>query len=281
MSTKHLRTFAIVSVGAVVIPLSLYPARLSTQERTVAGGTITTVAPGDDNCRTDETIRTDVTDGGINDHGCMDTRLFTNLITGEGLNPFTIDRVDLTATARFVKQFHVQAVQGAPTTSFVPILIAVPVMWRGLLSNDSVVPALGPLDSVGAHIDVNMFLRITQGTPADPARTTVTENRFNTASHAGIAGCLAIPEDSVASAATIAGTCALAVLQINAGSGTVYLSGIVETGKTYNIELELRSDLFSLNAGILRVGALGGHAIGDFAVNVINNNPFGLIWMSP
>ena len=95
-------------VGAVMTALSLIPARLSAQELTLAGGTITTVAPGDANCLTDVTIRNDVTDGGIKDHGCMGTRLFTNLATGEGLNPFTIDRVDLTATARFVKQFHVQ-----------------------------------------------------------------------------------------------------------------------------------------------------------------------------
>src|SRR6266481_528754 len=277
MSRKSIGRFAILFIGALMIAFGLLPAQLSAQELTLTSGATTTVAAGDAACLTDLTIRNDVTDFGKKDHGCTGTRLFTNLATGIAAIPFDMPKVDLTATARFVKQFHVQAVQGAATTSFVPILIAVPVSWRGLLFNDNAVPGLGPLDSVGAHIDVNMFLRITQGT----ARATVTENRFLGATHAGIAGCLSIPSATAVSGANLAAKCLLAIVQDNEGSGTVFLSGIVETGKTYNIELELRSDLFSFDAGVERVGAFGGHPQGNFANNVFNNEPFGLIWTSP
>jgi len=140
------------------------------------------------------------------------------------------------------------------------------VSWQGTLFNDSAIPPPGPLDIVGAHIDENMFLRVTQGDPQAPipTRTVVTENRFNAASHAGISGCLSIPTDGV-SAVSTAATCLAEVLQFNEGSATVYLSTIVETGKTYNIELVLRSDLFSANSGIL-AGGLGGHPRGNFEI---------------
>ena len=276
MSTKHLRKSAILLIGAIVIAFGLLPARLSAQELTLTAGATTTVAPGDAVCITDLVIRNDATASDAKkDLGCTNAapfRLFTNLATGLNVVPH---RVDLTATARFVKQFHVQAVQGAATPSFVPILIAVPVSWQGTLFNDSSV--LGPsTDIVGAHIDENMFLRVTQGDPQAPIppRTNVTENRFNAASHAGISGCLSIPTDGPAAAAT-AVSCLLALLQFNEASATVYLSTIVETGKTYNIELVLRSDLFSANSGVL-LGGLGGHPQGNFEIGAS-----GLVWTDP
>jgi len=280
MSTKDIGKFAILFVGAIVIAFGLLPARLSAQELTLPAGATSMVAAGDASCISGLTIRNDATaPEAKKDHGCTGTRLFTNLATGVTLLPET---VDITASARFVKQFHVKAVQGAATTSFVPILIAVPVSWRGVLFNDSTVLPIGPLDSVGAHVDVNMFLQLTQGDPLDPTRTTVTENRINGASHGGIAGCATIPSgETLVSVANVVAKCALAVFERNLGSGTAYLSTIVETGKTYNIELELRSDLFSLNAGLLKLGGLGGHAHGNFETNIFNDKPFGLIWTAP
>lgn len=276
MSTKDIGRFAILFIGAMVIAFGLLPARLSAQELTLTSGTTTLVAAGDAACVTQVTVRNNNNQGVVGRQGCPGNRAITFLSTGT-LVPNT---VDLTASTRFVKQFHVAAVQGAPKSSFLPVLIAVPVSWQGVLNNDSVIPPVGPLQSVGANVDVNMFLRLTQGTPTDPARATVTENRFNAASNAGISGCLSIPTDGPAAVA-LAATCvgALLVAQTSQGTATVYLSTIVETGKTYNIELELLTDLFSFNTSTILHPS--GHPEANFEQNQVTSAPFGLTWTDP
>jgi hypothetical protein len=275
MEYKDSRRVIIICIQ-LIICFGLLPARLSAQELTLTSGTTTLVAAGDAACVNQVMVNNNNNKGVVGRQRCSGSRAITFLTA----NTDFPNKVDLTTSTRFVKQFHVAAVQGAPKNSFLPVFIAVPVKWKGALFNDSAVPA-GPLEDAGAHVDVNMFLRLTEGTSANPeARgSTVRETRFMGASHAGISGCLTVPTTDVKAGMMLA-TCLLAVQQRDQGSGTIYLSAIVETGRTYNIELELLTDLFSFNTGILAGlgGTLGGHPVGNFEQGLATSDPFGLTW---
>ena len=278
MSTKTIRKSAILFVGAITIAFSLLPARLSAQELTLTSGTTTTVAPGDAACVTDLRVGSD-TDKSLKQQGCSGNRATVFLDTGQTFLPM---KVDLTASTRFVKQFHVAAVQGAPKSSFLPVLITIPVEWKGGLQNDNLVPAVGPLAGVAGFTSANMFVRLFEGTPGNPAvrGTEVSKTRFMGASHAGATGCLSVPQTEVQAAKMLA-TCALALFQHDEGSGTIYLSAIVETSKTYNIELELLVDVFSPNTAATPPPPLPpveSHPSANFEQEPFTSAPFGLTW---
>ncbi|HET8922361.1 MAG TPA: hypothetical protein VFN26_05115 [Candidatus Acidoferrum sp.] len=280
MSIKHLRKSAILFIGAIVIALGLLPARLSAQELTLTAGTTTLVAKGDAVCVNDLRVGSD-THATTKSQGCSGNRATVNLNAGITLLPMM---VDLTASTRFVKQFHVAAVQGAPKNSFLPILIAVPVKWRGGIFNDNALPNPLALPGLVGFANVNMFLRLTEGTPGNPAArgTGVSETRFMGASHGGIVGCLDIPATEVTAAKMLA-TCALAVFQRDDGSGTIYLSAVVESGKTYNIELELLVDVYSPDTAPPLSGPpdlAHPHANFEHDLDPLDSDPdpFGLTW---
>jgi hypothetical protein len=260
--------------SCLVVLLSMLLLRsLHAQELTLVDGTTTLVAKGDAACVTQLTVGAD-TPFTVKEQGCSNNRATALLNTGFSVLP---KKVDLTASTRFVKQFHVELVPGAPKSSFLPVLIAVPVKWVGSLLNDNVDPPLGPLERVVGHADVDMFLRLTEGTPGNPEARgiTVEESRFNGASHAGLAGCLSIPTSEV-DAAVMGVNCALTIINRDEGSGNAYLSAVVETGKTYNIEIELLADVFSPNTA--PAGPLLAHPFVNFDQNVVTGAAFGLTW---
>ena len=258
----------LVVVGVLSLP------SLHAEELTVTNGTTTLVAPGDADCVKDLTIRND-SDQAAKRQDCPGNRATVALVSGITILPNT---VDLTASTRFVKQFQVAPVAGAQSSSLLPVHITAPVSWVGALWNDS----LGEVGSVGAYTNVNMFLRLTEGDPSDPAvrGSTVSETRFMGASHAGIAGCASVPKGKVA-AAKMTVKCILAEYQKDEGDGLPEISAIVETGKTYNIELELLADVYSYNTGPAGTVHLGGHPIANFEANVLNGDPYGLTWNGP
>jgi len=260
------------SCSLVLLSIFLLPS-LHAQELILVDGTTTLVAKGDAACVKELTV-TDDTPFTAKEQNCSNNRATVLLDTGLSVLP---KKVDITASTRFVKQFHVELVPGAPKSSFLPVLIAVPVAWVGGLINDNVDPPLGPLARVVGHADVNMFLRLTEGTSGSPETRgiTVQESLFNGSSNAGLGGCLTIPASEV-DAAVMAANCALAIVNRNEGSGNAYLSAVVETGKTYNIEIELLADVFSPNTA--PVGPLLAHPLANFDQNLVTGDPFGLTW---
>jgi hypothetical protein len=275
MSMKSIGRFAILFISAIVMAFGLLATGLSAQELTLVDGTTTNVTPDAAACVNELMVRSD-TGSTTKKQGCSGNRATVHLDAGVTLLPRT---VDLTASTRFVLQFHVQPVQGAPKNSFLPILIAVPVKWRGGVFNDNALPNPGALAGLAGFANVNMFLRLTEGTPANPeARgNQVQENRFMGASHAGIGGCLSVPKTKVQAGVMIA-KCALAVFQRDEGSGTIYLSALVETGKTYNIELELLVDVFSPDTAPPTAAPDVAHPIANFEQDPVFSDPFGLTW---
>jgi hypothetical protein len=60
--------------------------------------------------------------------------------------------------------------------------------------------------------------------------------------------------------------------------GTIYLSALVETGKTYNIELELLVDVFSPDTAPPTVAPDVAHPLANFEQDPVTSDPLGLTW---
>ncbi|HEX4825363.1 MAG TPA: hypothetical protein VFV19_13755 [Candidatus Polarisedimenticolaceae bacterium] len=227
-------------------------------------------------CFTAINIPNSVPSGGIRlttaKASCDGGRLRVELDSGESTLP---KPVDATATARFVTEFRVPAVAGATAPSFVPVTVTVPVSWAGLLFNDNLVPG-----SFFAWANDNMYVRLREGDAAHPDTqgAILHDFRFSGASHGGISKCLTVPT-SLVSVATTSVKCAIAALSQESGSQTVTLNGVIETGKTYDIEVDIDGEIHTDDAEINLPGLppAGAHPLVDFMVKQVGFDEPGVV----
>jgi len=247
MSTKDIGKFAILFIGAIVIAFGLLPAGSSAQELTLQAGTTTTVNSSQASCL--QEVLPTTQPGSIMRTGCSGDQLTMVL---DGSLGFTTSphRVDVSAFSRLVLQFHVDTQPGAPDVSVLPIVITVPVSWKGILADSDIVPLPGPLASLSSFADANGQLYLATGQAGIPqfVGPTIATNNFMAATHAGVVGCLSVPKTAVQGALMIA-KCAADGIKKEQGNGTIYLSGMIQTGQTYDIVLELSGHVFSFSAG--------------------------------
>jgi len=253
MSTKKSSTFAILFVGAVMIALSLFPARLSAQVLHLQAGT-TTVDSAQATC--DQAVLPTSNPGILMVVGCSAGRL-TMVLQGNLSPSFSTHTVDASAYSRLVVQFQVDTQPGAPDVSFVPVVITVPVSWKGILGDSSLVPPdFGA--SVDSFADVNGQLYLATGQAGIPQNVgpTVATNNFLAATHSGVAGCLTVPKTAVAAALMI-GKCGADGLKKEQGNGTIYIAGLIQTGQTYDAVVELDGHVFGHGGGVNGCTAAG------------------------
>jgi hypothetical protein len=191
---------------------------------------------------------------------CDGGRLRLNLSTGESILP---NIVDVSANSRFVTQFRVPAATdagGAPAPSFLPVSITLNVDWDGRLFNDNFIPG-----GFFAWANVNMYVRLREGDAANPASQgrILKEFRFNGASHGGVAGCLSMPSSAVGVAESIV-KCTVGVLERNSGSQQVAVEGVIETGRTYDLEVDVDAVIHSANVQADTPASAGAHPLIDF-----------------
>lgn len=279
MCAKSVVKLWVIFGSGLIIAFLLSPLSLKAQVLYLQAGTTTTVNSGQATC----VHAVDAPDpakgtGAAMDSGCDGARLMMNLSSGNTALPRT---VNLSATSQLVVQFQVDTQSGAPDVSLLPVQIAVPVVWKGVLLNDDIVPPDDPLKSVGAYTDVNGSLELVKGRAGVPETrgAEVSANHFMGAYHAGITGCLSVPKTKV-KAAIMAAKCVAAVYKKEEGDGTIYLSGLIKTGQTYDVVLDLQGDVYTFNEGSTE-GA--GHPTLNFEVNLLGKNDpsFGLTWTHP
>lgn len=267
---------AVLLLGGLMLAFGLFPESLAAQVLYLQAGTTTSVQSGQATCEHNVNIvnNNDARGtGSAMESGCTGGRLTVNLVSGQTALPHT---VNVSATSQLVVQFQVDTQPGAPDVSLLPVQIAVPVVWKGVLLNDTLVPSSGPLASIGAYTDVNGSLELRKG------GAKVSTNNFMGAYHAGISGCLSVPKTEV-KAAIMAAKCAAGSFKKEEGNGTIYLSGLIQTGQTYDVVLELAGDLYTLNE---EIGPLAptGPDIGQpellFGGSLVNQ-PLGLTWSGP
>src|SRR5579859_5343102 len=279
MSMKELRKSAIFFIGAIMTVFSL-PARLSAQVLHLQSGT-TTVGSSQASC--DQAVLPTPDPGGTMDTGCSDGKLTMVLSTALGTTPLP-RKVSGSAYSRLIIQFQVDTQPGAPDVSVLPVVITLPVTWKGSLEDGDLVPLTGPSSGLGSFADVNgqLYLATGQAGNLQAVGPTIATNNFMAATHTGVAGCLSVPKTAV-SAALMVGECAAGVLKKEQGNGTIYLSGMIQTGQTYDVVLELEGSVFAASSG----GVLGGSPTGDGLVDFRDDffgkiDPSrGLIWTDP
>ena len=277
MSTKSIGRFAILFIGAIMTVFGLLPAGLSAQELHLQAGTTTSVNSTQASCQ-DGVLPTPYPGEKVVT-GCSGNQLTMFLITG---NPIPAHRVDGSAFSRLIVQFQVDTQPGAPDVSVLPVVITLPVTWKGTLADSSPIPPNGPFGSLGSYADVNGHFYVATGQPGNPPNigTTIAANDFMAATHGGITGCLTVPKGPV-SGALMLGKCVLDAYKKEQGTGTIQLSGVIRTGQTYDVVLELDGRIFS---------ALAGGVLGSPDASAVNFNelPFGgidpslgLFWTDP
>lgn len=278
MIAKNSGKAIVLFMSGLVLVFGLFPESLAAQ-MLLSAGTTTTVSSDQAACEhsVDDSNNQDKLFSKYTS-GCPGDRLTMFLTTND--NPGTPNTAEASATSQRVVQFEVNTQAGAPGVSVLPVQIAVNVNWEGSLYNTSTTALTGIYSQLGAYVDVNGFLKLTEGTAGDPGsqQAEISTNHFMGAYHAGIQGCLTIPQSQI-SAALMAGQCILSLGKREGGSGTIYLSGLIQTGQTYDVVLELDGDLYSQHP------ILGGEGTGfpslDFHDYNILGQPLGLEWSGP
>ena len=276
MSRKNLRKSAILFVATLIIVFGLLPAGLSAQALHLKAGTTTKITSDQATCEHEVSNLADPPTGGLNptvaESGCEGGRLTLDLDSGLPFNVFGNATIEFNAHSQLVVQFQVDTQPGAPDVSFLPVQITIPVTWKGTLNNNNLVPNSGPLAPAAAFSDINGELFLALGQPGDPrfVGTTLASNNFMGASHGGILGCISLPKTAVQAALLVA-KCARDVSKREEGNGTIYLSGIIQTGQTYDLVLQLQGDIFTQGNYNEQDGV-------NFQDDKFGTDPFGLFW---
>jgi len=193
-----------------------------------------------------------------------------NGLLGPGFHDPNEAEVDLRTKTGFHTAFSIEA-DPDQVPSLVPIQFSVPVSWRGILFNDSVIPPDPVITRTPAHATVNLILQLVDTDTSE----VVASNAFHTVSHAGIKGCLTVPK-SAASAAKMLISCVVATEESDEGEATVTLTTIARTGASYDIQLHAFGETYSFAteppAGI---AGFGGHPRLDY------DGASGLTWSGP
>lgn len=278
MSTRKSSKFAILFIGALMIAFGLLPAGLSAQVLHLQPGT-TTVNSSQATC--DQAVLPTSNPGIVMGANCSAGKL-TMVLQGNTDPSFSTHTVDVSAYSRLIIQFQVDTQPGAPDVSFLPVVITVPVSWKGILGDSSLVPpAFGA--SVGSFADVNGQLYLATGQAGNPPNIgpTVAINNFLAATHTGVAGCLTVPKTAVAALLMI-GKCGADGLKKEQGNGTIYISGLIQTGQTYDAVVELDGHVFGHGGGVNGCTAAGCGVV-DFQRTLFGDpDPSaGLFWSGP
>lgn len=275
MSTKDIRKFAILLIGAIMTAFGLLPARLSAQVLHLQGGT-TTVNSAQATC--DDAVLPTSNPSILMGAGCSAGRL-TMVLQGDLFSNHT---VDVAAYSRLVVQFQVDTQPGAPDVSFLPVVITVPVTWKGTIGDSNLVP----LDfgaSLSSFADVNGQLYLATGQAGIPQNIgpTVAVNNFLAATHTGVSGCLTVPKTAVQAAFVIA-KCGADGLKKEQGNGTIYISGLIQTGQTYDAVVELDGHVFGHGSAVNGCTPAGCGVV-DFQRTLFGDpDPTaGLFWSGP
>jgi len=281
MSTKSIRRLAILFIGAIMTAFGLFPARLSAQVLHLQPGT-TTVASGQATCEHEVLISQAAMGlGSAMESGCTGGVLTMKLKSGAPILP-NINGVNVSAFSQLIVQFQVDTQPGAPDVSTLPVLISLPVTWKGTLFNDGVIPPVGPLDPLAAHADVNGKLYLALGQSGAPGNvgTTISAINFMGAAHGGITGCLSVPKGAISGALMI-GKCVIDAFKKEQGNGIFYISGEIRTGQTYDVVLELDGDIFTLCAAAAGCIPRDGEPAVNFETEPVTDkadSSFGLTW---
>ena len=282
MSTKDIRKFAILLVGAIMTAFGLLPAGLSAQVLHLPTGT-TTVSSSQATCEHEVQILGAAPRGlgSAAESGCSGGQLTMKLRSGAPVIPNP--NVNVFAFSQLIVQFQVDTQPGAPAVSNLPVLISVPVNWQGTLWNDGLIPPNGPLEPISAYADVNGKLYLALGQDGAPKNvgTTIATNNFMAAAHGGITGCLSVPKTEVQGALMLA-KCAVDTFKKEAGNATIYLAGMIQTGQTYDVVLQLDGDIFTICPGIIVCDGAHAEPVVNFETEPITDKPnssLGLTWM--
>jgi hypothetical protein len=217
-----------------------------------------------------------------------------NGVQGMGIDlgagrPLSGHTVEATGLTQLIVQFQVDTQPGAPDASTLPVLIAVPVRWEGTLFNDNARPRIDVLERLDSFAEVNGKLWLAESVAGDPTQAgpPVASTRFMGAYHGGIAGCLSLPShDEEVDAALMAAKCAVDLDNKEAGEATVFLSAMIQTGKVYDLVLELDGHVHTpYNQFVFPGGVLvTSHPSIHFRTNIfqaVGGDAFGLFWTAP
>lgn len=273
---------AVLLFGGLMLVFGLCPESLAAQELYLSAGTTATVDSSQATC-VHAISAPNPPSKGVTDSGCSGNAITMYLFSGSPVVPQT---VHVLATSELDVQFQVDTQSGAPGPSVLPVLIAVPVSWKGGLDNDSLIPPSNVLASAGAYVNVNASLRLLQGQAGNPGASQdqeVNSNRFMGSTNAGISGCFTSVPGDLISAALMLANCTVGIFQRNQGNGTIYVSGLIQTGQTYEVRLELDGEIYTLAAGGAPPLHVGNPLL-NFEDNPLTGQPdssFGLAWTGP
>jgi hypothetical protein len=196
--------------------------------------------------------------------------------------------VEATGLTQLIVQFQVDTQPDAPDASTLPVMIAVPVRWEGTLFNDNAKPRIAVLEALNSFAEVNGKLWLAESVAGDPTQAgpPIASNRFLGAYHSGILGCLSLPATEV-DAAIMTAKCVVDLDKREGGEGTVYLSALIQTGKTYDLVLELDGHVHTSDNSLYEPGVgsiTTSHPSIHFRTNIfqaVGGDAFGLFWTAP
>jgi len=148
--------------------------------------------------------------------------------------------VDAVASSVFQLFFRVEDAGNANGPSQVPIHVRVPTEWAVRLFNDHVT-------EFGGSASMDILLQLRQDPelfPGGKRGVAIERTTILGATHGGILGCLSLPTDP-ASLVSTAISCTLATYQRLRGNSLASLNAVVETGRTYNLELSITGRIHS------------------------------------
>jgi len=152
----------------------------------------------------------------------------------------SIRDVDAVASSVFQLFFRIEDAGGANGPSQVPIHVRVPTEWAVRLFNDHVT-------EFGGSASMDILLQLRQDPelfPGGKRGVAIERTTILGATHGGILGCLSLPTDP-ASLISTAISCTLATYQRLRGNSLATLNAVVETGRTYNLELSITGRIHS------------------------------------
>lgn len=268
------RSFVRSLLAVASLSLVVWSPSVSAEVFTLTPGTVTGFQPEMAECVAEVLSNTGSVDPLLVDPDCDGERLTVLADSGS-----TTGSVSVTTSSRFVLQFRAEdATVGIPPRR-IPVQIVVPVRWLGRTESTGFVGA--PLPSTIG--DVDMYLRITPGTDDDPADggPPLEQLRFHGLASLAADSCVTAPgprdvpagdtaQDFVSATAQ---DCALDVFGTDRGAARPSVVALVETGRTYNVELDLRMALAWDDPP--RVGA---SVEVNYDAAVPSGDPWGLFW---
>lgn len=235
-------TITRIRVAAFTCTLVLLTSAIATAQQALTPGKVNIISPADLSCLTSETVVNPGNRMTIR-KACTGPRVQLYIDSGTTLVP---DTINVQANAKLSVQFRIdEPTTGVASGTWLPIHVAVPVSWTGRAFNDSVAPV-----DVVANLAVNSFVSLREGDPTDIAVNgrLISGVPFQGFTHGGPNACLSTSKDKI-SAALKGVKCLVGTVMKDEGTSHVDIAAVVQAGKTYNIEIELIGELFSLNTG--------------------------------